>query len=900
MNNTSSVVVAILAAVGTIATASAQDINWDNAAGGFWNDTANWNPMEVPNVPGESAIIGLPGSYAALIRSLNVNIDGLFITNPTATVGIGGTRDLRISGPTATIDGTLVINDTGSASAARLLPGNTTVAFDGSGEIVMNDTTTTAAGRAQILDAFGGLSTIFGSDLTVRGSGQFNTNATINGLLLADAPGFELAILGTPKTNNGVFRVDNDGVMRLSVPVIQGPGGRIEVVDGRLNLRSTISGGEIDSTGGIFEIATGNGVFDNIERVTGDIAIENTRDLQVAGGLTIDGTIVVNREMGASASRLLFTTSGTLDGDATIVMNDTSTTAAGRAQFIDAAGGLTITLADTVLVRGSGQMNSNLINNGVIRADRDGLEMAFVGTPKTNNNLIEINDGGVVRLSTVINQGPAGRIVVNDGRLNLRSTISGGEIDSTGGIFEIATGNGVFDNIERVTGDIAIENTRDLQVAGGLTIDGTIVVNREMGASASRLLFTTSGTLDGDATIVMNDTSTTAAGRAQFIDAAGGLTITLADTVLVRGSGQMNSNLINNGVIRADRDGLEMAFVGTPKTNNNLIEINDGGVVRLSTVINQGPAGRIVVNDGRLNLRSTINGGEIDSTGGVFEIANGNGVLNGVDQVTGDIEVENTRDLRIGDGLTIDGTIVINSNGGSSASRLLTTNSSTVNGNGELFLNGTAPRATPGRAQLIRASGGVQNTFGPDFSITGNGQINGDFIVQGTIAPGRSGSAVGETGILTAFVELAMEDTTRVEIQIGGRDAGDFDHIAGTATITVDGTLEASIIDGFEAGVCENFVIISGTSVTGEFDTFIPPVATSNRKWRLFYTGTSVDLRNTCLADIDGDCELTLFDFLGFQNLFDAGSLEADFDGDGSLTLFDFLAFQNAFSRGCD
>ncbi len=54
-----------------------------------------------------------------------------------------------------------------------------------------------------------------------------------------------------------------------------------------------------------------------------------------------------------------------------------------------------------------------------------------------------------------------------------------------------------------------------------------------------------------------------------------------------------------------------------------------------------------------------------------------------------------------------------------------------------------------------------------------------------------------------------------------------------------------------------------------------------------------------CLADIDGDGSLTLFDFLAFQNLFDAGDPAADFDGDGERSLFDFLAFQNAFDAGC-
>lgn len=55
-----------------------------------------------------------------------------------------------------------------------------------------------------------------------------------------------------------------------------------------------------------------------------------------------------------------------------------------------------------------------------------------------------------------------------------------------------------------------------------------------------------------------------------------------------------------------------------------------------------------------------------------------------------------------------------------------------------------------------------------------------------------------------------------------------------------------------------------------------------------------------CLADVDGDGDLTIFDFLAFQDLFAAGDPKADFDGDGSFTIFDFLVFQNAFEAGCE
>lgn len=61
----------------------------------------------------------------------------------------------------------------------------------------------------------------------------------------------------------------------------------------------------------------------------------------------------------------------------------------------------------------------------------------------------------------------------------------------------------------------------------------------------------------------------------------------------------------------------------------------------------------------------------------------------------------------------------------------------------------------------------------------------------------------------------------------------------------------------------------------------------------------SFAIHPACYADFDGDGTLTIFDFLAFQNAFDASDLAADCDGDGSLTIFDFLCFQNAFDAGC-
>ncbi|MFG0283564.1 MAG: GC-type dockerin domain-anchored protein [Phycisphaerales bacterium JB039] len=54
-----------------------------------------------------------------------------------------------------------------------------------------------------------------------------------------------------------------------------------------------------------------------------------------------------------------------------------------------------------------------------------------------------------------------------------------------------------------------------------------------------------------------------------------------------------------------------------------------------------------------------------------------------------------------------------------------------------------------------------------------------------------------------------------------------------------------------------------------------------------------------CRADLTGDCQLDIFDFFEFQNLFALGDPIVDFTGDGVLDFFDFLAFQNEFAAGC-
>jgi len=98
-----------------------------------------------------------------------------------------------------------------------------------------------------------------------------------------------------------------------------------------------------------------------------------------------------------------------------------------------------------------------------------------------------------------------------------------------------------------------------------------------------------------------------------------------------------------------------------------------------------------------------------------------------------------------------------------------------------------------------------------------------------------------------------------------------------------------------DAGGYEFTVRAAASDTTDGFEEVLDSLAAAT----FFVAGEVVGPVAPCRPDLDADGELTIFDFLTFQNLFDAGDPAADFDGDGELTLFDFLAFQNAFDAGC-
>ena len=169
-------------------------------------------------------------------------------------------------------------------------------------------------------------------------------------------------------------------------------------------------------------------------------------------------------------------------------------------------------------------------------------------------------------------------------------------------------------------------------------------------------------------------------------------------------------------------------------------------------------------------------------------------------------------------------------------------------------------------------------------SSTGSPAISGG-VFQGSIFP-----ATGHVAYIFTFDD---------PIQAFGWDTIGAGSGIGIAIETDEGV--ADIFDFITGGFSDTFLGFTSVEPVSVVRIIASPSYGGTAVGEIFDADDLVFAGGTpCRADFDGDGQLSIFDFLAFQNAFDAGDLAADFDGDGELTIFDFLAFQNEFDAGCD
>lgn len=107
--------------------------------------------------------------------------------------------------------------------------------------------------------------------------------------------------------------------------------------------------------------------------------------------------------------------------------------------------------------------------------------------------------------------------------------------------------------------------------------------------------------------------------------------------------------------------------------------------------------------------------------------------------------------------------------------------------------------------------------------------------ITGTYSPGFS-PAVVYVG------SVAYDSTSTTVLEIGGTDPGSsgYDRIAHSGTATLGGTLDIRLINDFTPDAGDSFVLMTGASITGNFDSVLTPDLPAGLSWNVSVSGSTV------------------------------------------------------------
>ncbi|HCK41749.1 MAG TPA: hypothetical protein DHW22_08970 [Planctomycetaceae bacterium] len=233
--------------------------------------------------------------------------------------------------------------------------------------------------------------------------------------------------------------------------------------------------------------------------------------------------------------------------------------------------------------------------------------------------------------------------------------------------------------------------------------------------------------------------------------------------------------------------------------------------------------------------------------------------------------------------------------------------SGAVSLNGPLDIQGGSLQMTGSGSSIhssVRVASGalLQTTSNPTWSatsgLTGNGTVEGNLTMPGTIEPGDA-----TVGSLFLDGNLTLADSTDWILELGGVLAGEFDTLDVDGQAVLDGTLTVELVDlgagVFQPQLGDTFGFLDaqlGTS--GFFDGLALPSLASGLAWQLSLQGTTTHLSvvNSFTADFDQDGDVDGTDLLQWAG--DFGVPGSDANGDGLSSGLDYLVWQQQFGSG--
>lgn len=151
---------------------------------------------------------------------------------------------------------------------------------------------------------------------------------------------------------------------------------------------------------------------------------------------------------------------------------------------------------------------------------------------------------------------------------------------------------------------------------------------------------------------------------------------------------------------------------------------------------------------------------------------------------------------------------------------------------GGTILNQNTAKLNPGN--LIN-NGGTINNYA---RLMGSPVVTGNLTNAGILAPGNSPGVYTVTGDYTATSGAVHE------FEIGGTASANYDRLVVSGTVNLGGTLNATLINGFNPASIHDITLITGT-INGTFATVNKPA-----KYMVVYTSNSVVLRYNAVLPV--------------------------------------------------
>jgi hypothetical protein len=505
-------------------------------------------------------LVQFTGNPTVIGGTIDVAGDGVVERTPNGTMylqdaTLDGDLHLReggvilFTGASIVNNATLRVNNTSSTLDAYI-QATTNCTLSGSGSLFL-----AGSGNDSMLLTSGGMTLTLAPGATIEGSGQVHAALRNLGLVrtrTGDHADGRLTLLSDHKTNEADMVAGPGGVLEFySVPVTQTGAGRILADGGRVSFTGnpTIDGGVLESVnGGVLSREESGTLY--LARVTleSELFLRPTSVvLYTSDGFVNNGAVIVNDTTSSNDAFVQFTTNCTVTGSGPIHL-----AGSGNDSMLLTSGGATVTFDPGTSVTGSGEVHAAVVNKGTFRAfpgpNGDG-RLRLLGNDKVNHGTMVAETGGVLDLySSVLSQGPTGLLLADSGTVefNGNPTLAGGTVDTANGGRVVRAGNGTL-----YLGDITLEGDLEIMPNGvvlmtGSTIENnaSIIINDTTSSADGWLQFNTHGTIGGAGRVLL-----AGGGNDSMIWCSGGATGTFGPDQTIEGEGELHGTFFIHGTI---------------------------------------------------------------------------------------------------------------------------------------------------------------------------------------------------------------------------------------------------------------------------------------------------------------------------------------------------------------